>query len=35
MMRYVWLAAGGSDEGSLPRMAGDRMVVVDRGATGR
>ena len=35
MMRYVWLAAGGSDEGSLPRKAGNRMVVVDRGAAGR
>ena len=35
MMRYVWLAAGGSDEGSLPRLAGDRRVVVDRGGAGR
>jgi hypothetical protein len=35
MMRYVWLAAGGSDAGSLPRRAGDRRVVVDRGAAGR
>ena len=35
MMRYVWLAAGGSDEGSLPGKAGDRLVLVDRGAAGR
>ena len=35
MMRYVWLAAGGSDAGSLPQRAGDRRVVVDRGAAGR
>ncbi len=35
LMRYVWLAAGGSDAGSLPRRAGNRRVVVDRGAAGR
>ena len=35
MLRYVWLAAGGSDEGSLPGKAGDRMVLVERGAAGR
>ena len=35
MMRYVWLAAGGSDAGSLPRRAGNRRVVIDRGAAGR
>lgn len=34
-MRYIWLAAGGSDEGSLPRRAGDRLVLVGRGAAGR
>ena len=35
VMRYLWLAAGGSDEGALPTLAGDRLVLVDRGAAGR
>jgi hypothetical protein len=35
VMRYIWLAAGGGDEGSLPGVAGDRLVLVDRGAAGR
>lgn len=35
VMRYLWLAAGGSDEGALPTVAGDRLVLVGRGATGR
>jgi hypothetical protein len=35
MMRYIWLAAGGSDAGSLPRRAGNRRVVVNRGAADR
>ncbi len=35
MMRYLWLAAGGSDEGSLPRVAGDRLVRIGRGTAGR
>ncbi len=35
MMRYIWLAAGGSDDGALPTVAGERRIVVDRGAAGR
>jgi hypothetical protein len=35
MMRHIWLAAGGSDEGSLPRLAGDRLVLVGPGGAGR
>ena len=35
MMRYVWMAAGGSDAGSLPGTAGDRLVLVGRGTAGR
>jgi hypothetical protein len=35
VMRYIWLAAGGSDEGALPNLAGDRLVLVGRGAIGR
>ena len=32
MMRYIWMAAGGSDTGSLPGAAGDRLVLVGQGA---
>ena len=35
VMRYIWLVAGGSDEGALPTVAGDRLVLVGRGASGR
>ncbi len=35
VMRYIWMAAGGSDAGSLPRRAGDRLVLVGRGAASR
>lgn len=35
MMRYVWLEAGGADEGSLPQVAGDRLILVGRGSAGR
>ncbi len=35
MMRHLWLAAGGSDEGSLPRLAGDRLVLIGPDAAGR
>jgi hypothetical protein len=35
LMRYVWLAAGGSDSGSLPGKAGNRLVLVGKGAAGR
>ena len=35
VMRYIWMAAGGSDAGSLPRRAGDRLVLVGRGSAGR
>ena len=35
VMRYIWMAAGGSDAGSLPRVAGDRLVLVGRGGAGR
>ena len=35
MMRYVWLAAGGNDAGSLPTVAGDRLVRIGRGTAGR
>jgi len=34
VMRYIWLAAGGSDAGALPTVAGDRLVLVGRGADG-
>ncbi len=35
LLRYVWLEAGGSDRGALAAVAGDRLVLLGRGATAR